>query len=60
MLVEHSKYKVQLYQLQEQIADPDISDSVRLEARKESENLQAKMFTIEQRNKHIMSIQPKY
>ena len=60
MLVEHSKLKIQLYQLQEQLAESETPDQVRLEARKQSESLQAKMFTIEQRNKHIMSIQPKY
>lgn len=60
LLEEHSKYKVQLYQLHERMAESDTTEVERLNARKESEKLQALMFTIEQKHQHILNITPKY
>ena len=60
LLEEHSKHKIQLYKYHEKMADPNTSEQDRHDARKESEGLQALMFTIEQKHKHILSITPKY
>ena len=60
LLEEHSKYKVQLYKLHERMAESNTTEVERLNARKESEKLQAQMFTIEQKHQHILNIIPKY
>ena len=60
LLEEHASYKIEYYSCLEKLATTNIPDADRQAARKQSDILMAKMYSMEQKFKEILELVPKY